>query len=114
MKVIDLQRIRETLPKNGIVELKSKETPKGRVLYLSIVVQWPSLSELNPLTFEKDFEMILDWQEEIIGKENIMEFYTITTGQRWEIYLRRVPMEFINVSNKDIEVYISDRINSNQ
>ena len=49
--------------------------------------------------------MIYQWQEDIIGKENISEFYSEDTGRLWYIYLKRVPMEFINLENKDLDTF---------
>jgi hypothetical protein len=97
MQTIDLKRLRDALPKNGTISLAQKPTPNGKVMYLDCKIQSPSLSERFPMTYEKEFELIKQWQREIIGKENISEFYTLETGHHWHVYLRRVPMEFINL-----------------
>jgi hypothetical protein len=93
MKVIDLNRIREALPEEAIVVLKKKDS----IPYLEIFV-YPFLSD-------EDFEMCKNRQREIIGKQNIMEFYTEETGHHWFVYLQRVPMEFINIVDDDINSF---------
>lgn len=104
MDTIDMQKLRDALPKNGVITLRHNTKPPTS-LYLECKIQSPSLSEKYPMTYEKDFEQILDWQESIIGKDNVMEFYTETTGHHWYVYLRRNPLRFINVTDEDIKTY---------
>ena len=107
MKVIDLQKIRNTLPINGKVEVKRTD---NSAVYLECKIHNPTLSERFPMTYEEDFAMILDFQRQIIGKEYISEFYTETTGSWWYIYLKRISIEFINVSSLIIEFPHSENI----
>ncbi len=93
MVQIDLQRIREALPKHATVTIK-----KDKSIRLICLVPYPRLSE-------QDFEMVKDWQREIIGKENISEFFTEETGHHWIIYLKRIPMELINLEDGDVNSY---------
>jgi len=93
MQTIDLDRIRQALPDRAIIKLGKKKS----VPFLEIFV-YPSLSD-------EDFEMCKNWQREIIGKRNIMEFYTEETGHHWFVYLQRVPMEFIGVIDDDINSF---------
>ena len=94
MITIDLDRIRTALPDRATVTLgKTKHSTP----YLEIFV--------NPSLSEKDFDMCIDWQCEIIGKENIMEFYTEETGHHWFVYLKRVPMEFIGASDENVNSF---------
>lgn len=92
--IIDMDRIRKALPKHAIVILRKKES----VIFLECFVRWPFLSE-------NDFEMCKQWQREIIGQEYISEFYTETIGTYWLVYLKRVPLEFINTTDTDINTY---------
>lgn len=105
MKEIDMNRIREALPKHAKVYLKKKQTQKGNVLYLECFIRFPDLGKMYPMTYEEVFEEIKEWQRHIIGKENISEFYTEETGNHWLVYLNRVPMTFINTTDEDIKTY---------
>ena len=98
MITIDLNRLREALPDRANVFLRKQDS----VPFLDIHV-YPSLSD-------EDFEMCKNWQLEIIGKENIMEFYTQEEGRHWYVYFKRQPIEFINVSNNDVNSYTSMNI----
>jgi hypothetical protein len=100
---IDMQKLRDTLPKNGIVTLKHNTTPPTSI-YIVCNISWPNLSERFPLTWEKDFQQIKDWQRQIIG-DALSEFYTKTEGQLWIIYLKRVPISLENCSDEDIRTY---------
>lgn len=104
MKTIDMKRIRETLPKHGTAVLHKKVIGGKTTCYIECWIKWPSLSEMYPLTFEKDFDMILQWQREIVG-EALSEFFTEQTGHEWKIYLKRIPMEFENLTDEDIKAY---------
>lgn len=94
MITINLKRIKDTLPKHGTVELKWQPHENGRIPFIECKIIAPSLCNMYPMTFEQDFEQIKQWQREIIGKENISEFYTETTGSHWLVYLKRQPIEF--------------------
>ncbi len=97
---IDLQKIRDTLPKHGRVLLGKEKS----VCYIDCKVESPSLGDMYPKTFERDFKMIKEWQRQIVGKA-LMEIYTFTEGSRWRIWLRRIPIEFINASDEDVNNY---------
>lgn len=114
---IDMQRIREALPARAIVALRKKTTPKGTICYIECIVRNPGLYSKGTSEEGKTVEEVFEWQREIIGKENIMEFYTEETGSHWFIYLQRVPLEFTNLSDKDIETYSGftvDQLKTNQ
>lgn len=102
MITIDLNRIREALPKRAKVTLgKTKHgTP-----FIECIVRFPSLYEKGTKEEQQDVEQVFNWQREIIGKDNIMEFYTEETGSHWYIYLNRKPMEFVNVEDGDINSF---------
>ena len=94
METIDLNRIREALPNRAEVKLiKYKGVSPAIEIHVT-----PSLSE-------KDFEMCKQWQREIIGQQNISEFYTEETGHHWYVFLKRVPLEFANVSDSDLNTF---------
>lgn len=99
MPQIDMQRLRDTLPKRAVVKLKWHHTAENRSLVIECVVKDPALED------EDMIEQVKEWQREIIGAENIAEFYTHETGCHWSIYLKRIAFEFINVTNEDIQNY---------
>jgi len=109
---IDMQRIRETLPKHGTAKLYKKIIKDKSVCFIECWIKNPSLSEMFPMTCEKDYEMILDWQRQIVGNA-LSEFYTEQTGHEWKIYLKRVPMEFINATDEDLKNYSGIDIKGN-
>lgn len=104
MITIDMQKIRETLPKHGTARLYKRIIGGKTTCYIECWIKNPSLSEMYPMTYEKDYEMIKQWQREIIG-DALSEFYTEQTGHEWKIYLKRVPLDFINLTDADIESY---------
>jgi|ERR1044072_335850 hypothetical protein len=104
MKIIDLQRIRETLPKHGTARLYKKEIDGKTICYIECWIKHPSLCEMYPISFEKDFEMIKDWQKDIVG-DALSEIFTEQTGHEWRIYFKRVPLEFINLTDDDLVSY---------
>lgn len=104
MIIIDLQRIRETLPKHGTARLFKSVIHGKSVSYVECWIKNPCLSEMFPLTFEKDYDMILQWQREIVG-EALSEFFTEQIGLEWRIYFKRIPMEFINLTDDDLVSY---------
>ena len=110
MITIDLNRIREALPKRAKVTLG--KTDKGTP-YIECIVRFPSLYEKGTKDEEKDVEQVFNWQREIIGKDNIMEFYTEETGSHWYIYLNRKPMEFVNVEDEDINSFTKMKLVEN-
>ncbi len=99
---IDMQKLRDTLPKNGKATLHKKDS----VCHIKCDISWPNLNERSSMTFEEDFEMIINWQRQIVGAA-LSKFYIETTGQFWTIYLKRVPMEFVNATDEDIKTYLS-------
>jgi len=110
MITIDLQTIRETLPKHGTVILCKKERGGKTVCYIECWIKNPSLSEMYPMTYEQDFEMIKQWQKEIVG-DALNEIFTEQTGHEWRIYFKRIPIEFINLTNEDIRNYSGFSVN---
>lgn len=104
MLVVDLLKIRETLPKHGTATLYKREVEGKTVCYIQCWIKNPSLSEMYPKSYEEDFEMIKQWQREILGAA-LGEFYTEQTGLEWKIYLKMIPIQFINATNEDIENY---------
>lgn len=96
--VVDLDRLREALPKHAKVILRKKKTEKGKVALLECIVPHPSLSK-------KDFEMCKQWQTGIIGKAHISEFQTEDPGKHWFVYLAGLPMEFTNLSDEDVKTF---------
>lgn len=104
MVTIDMQRLRDALPKRAVVNLKHITKPPTSVC-IECIVRWPSLYDKGTKEEEKTVEQVFQWQREIIGAENISEFYTEETGSHWFIYLKRVPLEFINATDEDIKNY---------
>lgn len=102
MITIDLNRIREALPK--IAKVTLGKTEKGTP-FIECKVFFPSLYEKGTREEEENLNMVLQWQREIIGNENIMEFYTESTGAHWYIYLKRKPYDFINLSDNDVNSF---------
>lgn len=102
MKTIDLNRIREALPKRAKVRLG--KTEKGTP-FIECKVFFPSLYEKGTKEEQENLDMVLQWQTDIIGDENIMEFYTESTGSHWYIYLERKPYEFINLEDNDVNSF---------
>lgn len=102
MITIDLSRIREALPKRAKVTLG--KTEKGTP-FIECKVFFPSLYDKGTKEEQEDVDRVFEWQREIIGKENIMEFYTESTGAHWYIYLNRKQYDFINVSNSDVNSF---------
>lgn len=99
MKIIDMQRVREALPTRAYVQLKKKDSTP----YIYIKIANPSMMEYgNEKQQEKDIEMIFDWLRDIVGKENVSEFYRHSTGSPWELWLKRNQYEFINLTDDDI------------
>jgi hypothetical protein len=106
MNQIDMQRLRDALPKRGTIKLAFKTNSNGtRSLYFECIVRFPGLYDKGTNEEEKVWEEVKKWQREIIGKENISEFYTEETGSHWYVYLKRVPLEFINCTDEDIKTY---------
>lgn len=95
MEKIDMQRLRDALPKHAVIILRKDKSPWP---WLDCYVRFPSLSET-------DFEMCKVWQCEIIGKENISEFFTEETGNHWKVYLKREQFEFVNTTDTDIRTF---------
>lgn len=102
METIDLQRIKEALPKRAVVRLgKTKQgTP-----FIECKVFFPSLYDKGTKEEQEDLDRVFQWQREIIGEENISEFYTESTGAHWYIYLKRKPYDFVNLSNEDVNSF---------
>lgn len=86
MTTINLNRIREALPNRAVVTLG--KTKKG-TQYIECKIENPSLYNQGTKEEEEDVERVFQWQREIIGNENISEFYTEDTGRHWYIYLNQ-------------------------
>lgn len=83
-KIIDLDKLRQQLPSRAIVTLKKKRD----VYYIDCFIP-------TPLVTEAEFETYKRLQRELLG-ELIMEQFTIGTGRHWQVYLKKVDIEFIN------------------
>jgi len=99
MKTIDLNRVREALPSRAVVTLGKTDQSSP---FIRIVVANPSLYDKGTKQEEQDIEMIRGWLRDIIGNENISEIYSDSTGTPWTIYLKRLPYEFLNASDEDV------------
>lgn len=85
---IDLERIKQALPDRAEVQLIKYN---GKSPAIEVKIGYPYLSE-------EDFEQCKQWQREIIGQENINEFYTEESGKHWFVFLK--------FNNQPIEVEI--------
>jgi len=103
--VIDMQRLRDALPKRAIVKLRWKQNKENRSLFIECMVRWPGLYDKGTKEEQTSLDEVLKWQREIIPPEVISEFYTEETGSHWLIYFKRLPIEFINASDEDIKSY---------
>lgn len=102
---IDMQRLRDALPKRAIVKLRWKQNKDNRSLFIEFIVHGPGLYSKGTREEEQILDQVISWQRGIIPKEAINEFYTEETGSHWIIYLRRIPIEFINATDEDIKSY---------
>jgi hypothetical protein len=93
---IDLQKIRDTLPSNSVVKILKREVNGESFPYIECQIE-PSLYHRHPIEAEKDFNMIKEWQRQIVG-EALSEFYTYTECGRWAIYLKPVTLMIININ----------------
>ncbi len=99
--LIDMQKLRDTMPKGGAIILRHNTKPPTSIyLYCEVA----NFAKRFPITWEKDFQMIKDWQRQILG-DAFLEFYTHTEGARWTIYLKRVILTLNNVTDHDILTY---------
>jgi hypothetical protein len=103
--VIDMQRLRDALPKRAIVKLRWKQNKENRSLFIECVVRNPGLYSKGSKEEEEQLNQVLKWQKEIIPADAVSEFYTEETGSHWIIYLKRVPLTFENASDEDIKSY---------
>jgi len=103
--IIDMQRIRDALPKRAVVKLRWKQNKDNRSLFIECIVRFPGLYSKGSSEESEQLEQVLKWQREIIPAEAVSEFYTEETGSHWLIYLKRIPLEFINLSDDDIKSY---------
>jgi hypothetical protein len=99
MITIDLNRIREALPKRAKVSLGKT---KNGTPYIECKVFFPSLYDKGTKEEQEDVDRVFEWQREIIGNENISEFYTESTGAHWFVYLERKAYDFINLTDSDV------------
>ncbi len=79
---IDLQRIKDALPKRAevtITKYNGSQEGKGSRC-IKVFIPEPSLDE-------KEFEQCKQWQREILG-DSLNEFYTEETGRLWYVYLK--------------------------
>lgn len=101
MTKIDLNRIREALPNRAEVKLIKY---KGKT---------PAIEcKISPSISDKDFEMCKQWQREILG-DAITEFYTEETGHHWFIFLKRIPIEFVNANDSDVNSFTNIKLVEN-
>lgn len=82
---IEIKRIRESMP-NGSTVTSGR---KNGSIYFECKTEKP--------VSDDDFEMIKQWQREILGADNISEFYTEEQGKHWFVFLKsiNVPVEVI-------------------
>lgn len=111
MAVIDMQRLRDALPKHAVVNLRWKQNKENRSLFIECIVRFPSLYNKGTREEEEQLNQVLQWQREIIPAEAISEFYTEETGSHWLIYLKRIPIEFTNCTDEDVKSYTGYTIN---
>lgn len=104
MITIDLNKIRKALPKRAKVEIKKT---KGGNPFIEYRVMHPGLCEKGTKEEYVDLKQVFDWQREIIGSENIQEFYVEETGAHWSIYLKKQPIEFLNASDTDVNSFVN-------
>jgi len=74
----ELKEIQKLLPKRAEIKLGRK----GGTRFIEIFVDDPSLSE-------EQEEIINNKISDIVGSDNIMEFYTEETGRHWFVYLKK-------------------------
>lgn len=74
---INLNRIKSVLPERAEVNFIKY---RGKSPAIEIKVSSPSLTE-------SEHQEVINKHREIIGKENIWEFYTEETGHHWYIFL---------------------------
>lgn len=99
MITIDLNRIKTALPDRAKVTIG--KTKKGSP-FIECIVRFPSLDDKGTNEGERIIQEVFNWQREIIGRENISEFYTEETGSHWFVYLKKQPLEFLNTTDEDI------------
>lgn len=110
MDIIDMQRVREALPKRAFVQLRKKNS----IPYIYIKIANPSMMEYgNETQQEKDIEMIFEWLRDIVGRNNVSEFYRHSTGSPWELWLKRNQYEFINLNDDDINGFVNFKLIEN-
>jgi len=73
-----LKEIQKLLPKRAEIKLGRK----GGTKFIEIFVDNPSLSEEQEETVNNKIS-------DIIGSDNIMEFFTEETGRHWFVYLKQ-------------------------
>lgn len=99
MDIIDMKRVREALPSRAYVQLRKKNS----IPYIYIKIANPSMMEYgNEKEQERDIETIFEWLRQIVGRHNVSEFYSHSTGSPWELWLKRNQYEFINTTDDDI------------
>lgn len=96
MVKIDLNKVRETIRSTGSIQLiKYKQKSPA---FECFIYDGDALNEA-------EFEKVMDYQENVIGKENILEFYVEETGRHWFIFLKRVPIEFEGLTDEDVNSF---------
>lgn len=99
-KVIDMNRLRDAIPKRAILILTKKDADKKRVPVLECKVNFPFLDD-------EEFEMVKQWQRDIIGNDNIIDIFIEEAGQHWNVYMR-AGVQFINMSDSDRDTYYTN------
>lgn len=89
------------MPERAVVTLG--KTPKSTP-FIDVKI-FPGLYVKGTKEEERDLEEVLQWHRAIIGPHNIMEIYTTSTGSRWTTYLKHVPLDFVNLENKDVNSF---------
>ncbi|MEM1003442.1 MAG: hypothetical protein AAGH46_12415 [Bacteroidota bacterium] len=84
---INLNKIKSILPKRAEVNFIKY---RGKSPAIEIKIPYPSLSE-------KEHGEVVDRHREMIGAENIWEFYTEEIGRHWYIFLNGTKMIEVEV-----------------
>jgi hypothetical protein len=84
--IIELDRIKQAVPKK--TNITRGMNMRGKY-YIEFLVPTPGIED------EELFVLCKRWLRDIIGSENIMEFYTHEEGRHWTIYLNALPHEYV-------------------
>lgn len=87
--IIDFERIKTALPNRADVK---PILYNGRTPAIEVKIE-------NPTLTDSEFNMCLDFQRQIIGTENISEFYTEEQGRHWYVFLNKKKVTYLNYPN---------------